>query len=79
MTFAQQLKPLVERIGRGDARKGTAKAAEVCGVSQRTVQLWLSGGGNPNTATQAGALALLAKAKPVAARPAPTEIPGSAT
>lgn len=58
MTFADQLRPLVERIG------GPASAGYVCGVTRQTVNLWLRGGGNPNAATQAGALLLLSQAKP---------------
>ena len=50
--FSDQLKPHVERMG-------TAGAARVCGVTQRTVQLWMVGCGNPNASTRAGAILLL--------------------
>lgn len=53
MTFARQLLPLVARVG------GAVNAAEICGVSSRTVRLWLRGEGNPNRATRVGALHLL--------------------
>lgn len=39
---------------------GARQAAEICGVSRRTIDLWTRGKGNPNTATKVGALALLA-------------------
>lgn len=65
MSFAANLRPQVERLG-------TAEAARVCGVTQRAIQLWMRGEGNPNAATQAGALLLLSGAaqKPKRARPA---------
>lgn len=50
--FARQLRPLVETLG-------AVRAAEVCGVTKRTINLWLAGHGNPNLATQTGALFLL--------------------
>jgi transcriptional regulator with XRE-family HTH domain len=56
MSFADQLRPLVERLG-------TAEAARICGVTPRTLQLWMRGEGNPNAATRAGALLLLGRAK----------------
>lgn len=55
--FASQLRPLVDRLG-------TPEAARRCGVTPRTIQLWLKGEGNPNAATKAGALMLLKKPKP---------------
>lgn len=57
MSFADQLRPLVERVG------GPVPAAEICGVTERTIRLWLRSEGNPNAATQAGALLLLGRAK----------------
>ncbi len=51
MTFAKQLKPLVDRVG-------SARAAILCGVNQRTIQRWLKGP-PPNLATQAGAIQIL--------------------
>jgi len=51
MTFAQQLKPLVDKIG-------SARASQLCGVNQRTIQRWLKRP-PPNLANQAGALLLL--------------------
>jgi hypothetical protein len=58
-TFAQQLKPLVSALP-GDTRDAQiARAARLCGVSPRTIYLWLTGQGNPNRATRTGALALL--------------------
>ena len=56
MTFADQLQPHVKRLG-------TLRAAALCGVTPRSLQLWIRGQGNPNLATQAGALAILRKAK----------------
>lgn len=68
MTFPSQLRPLVDRVG------GSTVAAEICGVSRQIVNLWLRGEGNPNEATQAGALLLLGKAKPKPhAQPAKSE------
>lgn len=55
MTFADQIRPLIERLG-------TTEAARICGVTPRTLQLWMRGEGNPNLATQAGAVQLLAAA-----------------
>lgn len=56
--FAECLRPLV-------AVHGTGKAAELCGVTPRTIQLWLKGAGPPpNKATQTGALALLSRPGP---------------
>lgn len=57
MTFAEQLRPHVERLG-------AVRCAEICGVTRRTIDLWTRGHGNPNKATQAGALLLLKAAKP---------------
>lgn len=57
MSFADQLRSLVDRVG------GPTDAAAICGVTRQTVNLWLRAGGNPNAATQAGALLLLKKAK----------------
>lgn len=51
MSFAQQLRPLVERLG-------TAEAARICGVSPRSLQLWMRGA-EPCTAMRAGVLFLL--------------------
>lgn len=62
MRFAEDLRPHVERLG-------TAEAARVCGVTPRAVQLWVRGDGNPNAATQAGAILLLSRAKPKKERP----------
>jgi len=56
-TFPAEIRAHVERIG-------TAEAARVCGVTPRTLQLWMRGSGNPNLATKAGARLLLGKAKP---------------
>jgi hypothetical protein len=56
MTFADQLQPHVKRLG-------TLRAAALCGVTPRSLQLWIRGEGNPNLATQAGVLAILRKAK----------------
>ena len=56
MTFADQLQPHVKRLG-------TLRAAALCGVTPRSLQLWIRGEGNPNLATQAGALAILRKSK----------------
>lgn len=52
MKFAEQLQPLVESNG------GASAAAEICGVSRQTINLWLRGS-VPNLCTQAGALFLL--------------------
>ena len=56
MTFADQLQPHVKRLG-------TLRAAALCGVTPRSLQLWIRGEGNPNLATQAGALAILREAQ----------------
>jgi DNA-binding phage protein len=56
MSFPTKLRPLVDRVG------GSTEAAAICGVTRQTVNLWLRGGGNPSTATQAGAILLLSKA-----------------
>ena len=55
MSFADQLRPLVERIG-------TAEAARICGVTPRSLQLWMRGS-EPCAAMQAGVLLLLGRAK----------------
>mgnify|MGYP002789813202 CR=1 FL=1 len=64
--FADQLKPLVERAG-------TARAADLCGVTPRTIQLWLANPAKPPCrAMQVGALSLLrdaASAAPKTPRP----------
>ena len=52
MTFAEQIRPHVERLG-------TTEAARRCGVTPRAIRMWLAGEGNPNTATRVGALQLL--------------------
>jgi hypothetical protein len=52
MTFAEQLRPHIERIG-------ATRAAELCGVTPRSIRLWLRGEGNPNLATQVGVISLL--------------------
>lgn len=52
-SFASQLRPHVERLG-------APACADLCGVTRQTINLWLRGQGNPNAATQAGALLLLA-------------------
>jgi hypothetical protein len=52
MTFADQLKPLVDALGVG-------RSAEICGVTPRTIHLWVRGRPVPSLATQAGALMLL--------------------
>ena len=62
MSFAEDLRPHVERLG-------TAEAARICGVTPRALQLWMRGEGNPNAATQAGALLLLGRARPKKERP----------
>ena len=50
-TFASKLKPLIEA-------HGTAAAAKICGVTPRTLQLWMRGA-TPCAAMQAGVLLLL--------------------
>lgn len=62
MTFPQFLRDHVERLGNGHVADGTRKAAETCGVTPRSVQLWMVGEGNPNRATEAGARLLLQRA-----------------
>lgn len=54
VTFSDQIRPLVEAVG-------TAKAAALCGVTPRSLQLWMQGG-TPNTATQVGVIVILTKA-----------------
>lgn len=56
MTFAARLRPLVEHLG-------TAESARLCGVTPRSIQLWLAQPDRPpNAATQTGALHLLRQA-----------------
>lgn len=62
MSFAEDLRLHVERLG-------TAEAARLCGVTPRSLQLWMRGEGNPNAATQAGAILLLSRARPKTERP----------
>lgn len=62
MSFATDLRPHVERLG-------TAEAARLCGVTPRSLQLWMRGEGNPNAATQAGVILLLSRAKLKKERP----------
>lgn len=59
--FATKLKPLVEA-------HGTAAAAALCGVTPRSLQLWMRGA-TPCAAMQAGVLLLLS-AEAKATRPA---------
>ena len=54
MSFADRLRPLVERLG-------TAEAARICGVTPRSLQLWMRGA-EPCAAMQAGAIMLLSRA-----------------
>ena len=54
MTFADQIRPLIELLG-------TTESARICGVTPRSLQLWMRGA-TPNAATQAGAVLLLARA-----------------
>lgn len=56
MTFAAQLKPHADRLG-------SARVADLCGVSVRSIQLWLKGQREPNRATVAGVLGILKGAK----------------
>lgn len=56
MSFSDQLKKQVERLG-------TNGAARICGVTPRAIQLWMKGQANVNAATQAGAILLLSRAK----------------
>jgi hypothetical protein len=53
---------------------GATAAGKICGVTRQTIHKWLRGAGSPpNTATQVGALSLLAMAlpDPPPAKPAP--------
>ena len=54
--FPTALRAEVERLG-------TNESARICGVTTRTLQLWMNGDGNPNLATMAGAILLLSQAK----------------
>lgn len=55
--FSALLRPLVQRIG-------TAKAAQLCEVSPRTIQLWLAHPEKPPAlAMQFGVIALLSRGK----------------
>jgi len=56
MTFADQIRPLIMRLG-------TNEAARICEVTPRTLQLWMKGQGNPNAATRTGAVVLLTRSK----------------
>lgn len=68
MTFPAFLRAQVDRLGAGQRPGGgTLIAAMVCGVTDRTIRLWMAGGGNPNRATIAGAQLLLSRAKPLPA------------
>jgi hypothetical protein len=53
-TFADAIAPLVKQLGQ-------ARAAEVCGVTVRTIQRWLDGQ-TVNRATRTGAILLLREA-----------------
>lgn len=56
MSFADQLRPLVER-------HGTAESARICGVTPRSLQLWMKGA-EPCAAMQAGVILLLSRKHP---------------
>jgi hypothetical protein len=60
-TFARQIKRLVDALPGDTAEARIAHAAQRCGVSARTIYLWISGRGNPTRATQVGALSLLSE------------------
>jgi hypothetical protein len=66
MSFADQLRSHVDALG-------TATAARICGVTPRSIQLWMRGLGNPNAATKAGAILLLEKAREEAPPTKPAE------
>lgn len=55
MSFQQQLKSLVDKIG-------TNESAKVCGVTPRSLQLWIKGN-TPCSAMQAGVILLLSRVK----------------
>lgn len=53
MSFAEQLKPLVETAG------GISAAARICGVTRQTMAAWHAGQTVPNLVTRSGVLFLL--------------------
>jgi len=55
MSFAVEIRRCCKLLG-------TAKAASLCGVTPRTLQLWARNAGNPKVATRVGALAILRSA-----------------
>lgn len=56
MSFADQIRPLVAKVG------GATPAGEICGMSRQIVNAWLRGDVKPSKATQAGAVLLLRRA-----------------
>lgn len=56
MTFADTLRPHVERLG-------TAEAARIADVTPRSLQLWMKGPAEPNAAMRDGVLLRLSRAK----------------
>lgn len=59
MSFAEQLRPLVEKVG------GSTRAAQIFGVTRQAVNLWLRDPDKaPAPVTQCGALEMLRRAKP---------------
>ena len=54
--FSVRLRPLVEAVG-------TTEAARICGVTPRSLQLWMRGPAEPCAAMQVGVLDLLERAR----------------
>lgn len=55
--FARQLRPLVEPLG-------AVRAAELCGVSERAIRMWLRAEARPALCTMRGALDILRENQP---------------
>lgn len=59
--FARALRPLVETLG-------APRSGELCGVSERTIRLWLRAEAQPAECTMRGALVILREAQPPTSR-----------
>ena len=63
MTFPDFLRSQVDALGVGlRDGAGTALAAKACGVTDRTIRLWMSGEAKPNLCSEAGSRILLREA-----------------
>jgi hypothetical protein len=69
MTFSEQLRPHVDRLG-------ATKCAALCGIARQTINFWLRGAGTPKPLTQNAVLAILKRAK---SAPVEATAPATAT